>query len=82
MNKPAVPPMLPREPLTQKARAAIHKYASLKGERHMYIQYFMIDLVLEAERMRRAELYAWLKHQGYRWNTQFGWINSQKAQKQ
>lgn len=64
----AVPPMLPRERLTRKARGAIHKYVAIKGERVGHIQYFMIDLVLEAERMRRADLYAWLEGRGYRWD--------------
>ncbi|MDX2159934.1 MAG: hypothetical protein SF162_01285 [bacterium] len=72
-KKPAVPSILPREPLTSKARAAIHKYAALKGEKKMYLMYFMVDLVLEAERMRRSALYAWLEDHGYRWNSGIGW---------
>lgn len=68
-----IPPMLPREKLTRKARAAIHKFVDIKGEKVHRIGYFMIDLVLEAERMRRADLYEWPEKQGCRWQSGY-WL--------
>lgn len=62
-----VPKILPREPMTAKALAAITEYAFAKGKRHHNLGYFLIKFVLEAERMRRADLYAWLERKGYRW---------------
>lgn len=56
-NVRAVPPILPREPLTRKARAAISKYATIKAG-DLPIHHLMVRYVLEAERMRRADLYA------------------------
>lgn len=68
---PAVPAMHPRERLTDKARAAISKYASLKcGD--LPIHAFMVDAVLEAERMPRERLYAWLEAKGYHWRPAVG----------
>lgn len=66
-KKKTVPDMLPRERLTKKARAGIRKYASIKGEKYDHMSWFMVDLVLEAERMRRADLYQWLESKGYKW---------------
>jgi len=62
----AVPAILPREPLTKKARAAISQYATIKAG-DLPVHHFMVRYVLEAERMRRAVLYAWLENRGYRW---------------
>lgn len=68
-KKPAVPPILPREPLTKKAKAAISEYATIKADKKgLHIHYFMVEWVLEAERMRRADLYAWLEQRGYKWH--------------
>lgn len=66
MNKSSVPEMLPRERLTRKAREAISKYTIVRCEGRPY-HYFMVDAVLEAERMRRADLYGWLEKRGYCW---------------
>jgi hypothetical protein len=57
---------LPREPLTKKAFAAISEYATIRA-RDLRIHHFMVKYVLEAERMRRSDLYAWLESRGYRW---------------
>lgn len=74
MKTRTVPAILPREPLTAKARGAIHKYAAVKGDKVMNLQYYMINIVLEAERMRRADLYKWLEARGYKWSPRSGWI--------
>lgn len=73
MKKKSTIQMLPREKLTQKARAAIHLYTSLRGKKVDYLQGLMVDIVLKAERMRRADLYAYLEQRGYRWNGVY-WI--------
>lgn len=65
-RKTSSPTILPREPLTRKARAAIEKYAVLKGG-ELPLTHYMVGYVLEAERMRRVALYAWLENKGYRW---------------
>lgn len=65
-----VPAILPREPLTKKARAAIFAYANHKADIKLNgykMNYFMVNWTLEAERMRRADLYAWLEKKGYKW---------------
>ena len=67
----AVPEMLPRERLTKKAFAAISQYATFKAK-DLPIHHFMVRYVLEAERMRRADLYAWFEARGYRWVPQYG----------
>lgn len=73
-NSSPVPKILPREPLTKKALAAIEEYASVCG-RGLNIHYWMVRYVLEAERMRRSDLYAWLEKRGYRWLSSPGrWI--------
>lgn len=61
-----MPRILPREPLTQKAKAAILKYVAIKTEK-MPVMYFGVEKTLEAERMRRSDLYTWLESKGYRW---------------
>lgn len=63
--------ILPREMLTQKAKAAISEYASIKAG-DLPIHGLMVEYVLEAERMRRVDLYAWLEVKGYRWLPKFG----------
>ncbi|MCL4867812.1 MAG: hypothetical protein KJ063_02490 [Anaerolineae bacterium] len=74
----AVPPMLPREPLTKKALAAIEKFASIKAG-DLPLHYFMVRHVLKAERMRRSDLYAWLEKQDYRWQPHIGcWVKKDK----
>jgi hypothetical protein len=57
----------PREPLTRKAREAIELYADLKAERTGKYQHFMVEFILKAERMKRAQLYAILEEYGFRW---------------
>lgn len=66
----AVPGILPREPLTKKARAAIERYALIKCGEATFLQ-FLIDHSLHAERMRRANLYEWLEARGWRWKAQW-----------
>lgn len=66
-----VPAILPREPLTKKAFAAISEYATIKA-RDLPIHYFMVRYVLDAERMRRTALYTWLEQRGYRWYPELG----------
>jgi hypothetical protein len=63
--------ILPREPLTQKALRGIEAYAwaRCKG---VHIFNFLVKYTLEAERMRRVDLYAWLEKRGYIWDT-VGW---------
>lgn len=64
----------PREPLTKKANAAISKYAAVKGDKLNY-HHFMVKFVLEAERMKRVRLYAWLQDKGYIWKPRLGlWV--------
>lgn len=76
---PRVPPILPREPLTRKAKEAISVYAIIKtGD--LPIHYFMVKYVLQAERMRRADLYVWLEAKGYKWMHGF-WQKSEKPAK-
>lgn len=69
----AVPRINPREQLTKKARKAIHQYVYLKVSKHDFIAALAIDIVLEAERMRRSQLYSWLESRGYRWNG-YSWL--------
>lgn len=68
--------ILPREPLTKKARAAISKYAKLRsdGRNGLNAHEFMVGYVLEAERMRREKLYQYLEERGYRWR-RGSWLN-------
>jgi hypothetical protein len=68
MTKPAKPiaPILPREKLTHKARWAIQSYAVERCD-GLTIAYLLVDYTLQAERMRRSELYAWLEKRGYVW---------------
>lgn len=66
--KRAVPQIRARELLTNKARAAIECYALHRcGEAR--IATFLIKFTLDAERMRRADLYAYLEQRGYRWSS-------------
>jgi hypothetical protein len=58
--------ILPREPLTQKAYAAIEAYARAKDGSDEPT-YKIIKYTLEAERMRRRDLYQWLIDHGYKW---------------
>jgi hypothetical protein len=79
-TKRAVPGILPREPLTRKAYQAIEAYA-LARCKGLTIYTLLIKYVLEAERMRRADLYAWLEGHGYKWQArgEYGhWIQSEK----
>lgn len=65
--KSRVPPILPREPLTKKARAAIFAYVAHHTAGHMFA-FSVVSRTLEAERMRRSDLYGWLEKHGYQWN--------------
>lgn len=72
-----VPAILPREPLTKKAIAAICEYSIIRG-RDLRIHHLMVRYVLEAERMRRADLYAYLEQRGFKWTPEFGlWIKKE-----
>ncbi len=78
-RRKTVPSILPREPLTKKALAAIDQYASIKAEKvGLHIHWFMVKWVLEAERMRRKELYTWLEVKGYRWLPKYGFWEKKK----
>lgn len=65
-TKIPTPKIIPREPLSRKARQAITQYAIHKGK-NLPITGLMVGYVLQAERMRRADLYTWLEKQGYQW---------------
>jgi len=83
-SKSPVPPMHPREQLTQKAKAAISKYTIHKAasKRGLNIHWFMVDYVLEAERMPRQRLYDKLKGWGYVWDSLTGlWFKLEKGNK-
>ncbi len=65
-------PMHPREPLTQKAKQAIHAYAIDRcGD--LPLAYLLIGYTLDAERMPRQRLYDWLTKHGYKHNPRIGW---------
>jgi hypothetical protein len=62
----------PREPLTHKAKAAIEEYALFRcGDLHIFG--LLIKYTLEAERMKRVKLYAFLEGRGYYWDPRRGW---------
>lgn len=52
-----MPEILPRETM-KKARAAIFKYREVRLRKHPPFTILAVNLVLEAKRMRRADLYA------------------------
>lgn len=79
MAKKTIPAAKPREPLTKKRRAAIHTYVSSQGEKHGYMAYYMIELVLKAERLPAAELYERLERKGYRWDSRGGYWRTLKV---
>lgn len=67
VNKKIIQP-LPREPLTQKARAAIRAYAVFKcGD--LPLVYHLVTYSLEAERMPRQRLYTFLEKKGFYWDS-------------
>lgn len=73
----AVPKILPREPLTRKAKAAIAAYVFHYLE-NCPLVLLLIDKTLKAERMRRADLYSWLESKGYYWKSRTGcWEKSE-----
>jgi hypothetical protein len=56
-----------RQPaLSRKAKAAIERYVRLRAKNQLYA-HIIIDLTLKADRMKRADLYAWLRNKGYHW---------------
>jgi hypothetical protein len=73
-----MPAINPREPMTKKARAAIHKYTDHNAEKAGRIGFFMIELVLKAERMKRVDLYAALDKYGYTWDSRRGYWREKK----
>lgn len=80
-----VPKILPREPLTKKSFAAIFAYANHKADTQMdgyRMAHFMVKWTLEAGRMRRSALYAYLEERGFRWDAQFGNWDKQEKVKQ
>jgi len=60
-----------QQPLTKKTLGAILTYCTVQAEKTGPYQVFMVRHVLKADRMDRAELYAWLERRRYRWNG--GW---------
>jgi NOL1/NOP2/fmu family ribosome biogenesis protein len=69
--------ILPREPLTKKARSAIAQHVILEGNKKGNYFSVLIAACLAAERMRRADLYALLEKKGYRWKPKVGaWMES------
>jgi hypothetical protein len=71
--------MLPREPLTKKARAAIEQWVILAGRRYGHYLPVLLKACLAAERMRRADLYAALEKKGYAWKPRNGfWAETKK----
>ena len=74
-----IAPMLPREKLTDKAKWAIEKYA-VERCKGLHIVHLLVHYTLEGERMRRADLYAWLEKRGYVWK-QGSWYKPLKAVK-
>lgn len=66
----SVPSILPREPMTKKAKAAIWCYIHHQAEVKMNgypMAWLMFEATLKAERMRRGDLYTYLESKGYRW---------------
>lgn len=66
-KRPPIAPMHPREKLTRKAYRAIYTYTEIKC-RDLLLFDFAVRYTLEAERMSRAKLYAFLEQRGYRWD--------------
>ena len=75
-KKRAVPSILPREPLTKKARAAIDAYVRYKSGNVSASMPDVIRWTLDAERMRRSDLYEFLSGKGYKWDTKrsYWWV--------
>jgi hypothetical protein len=87
MNKPTIKKITihPREQLTEKAKAAISQYAihkSKKKQRGLNIHWFMVDYVLEAERMPRERLYRQLITWGYVWSPCTGFWYTKKIKEE
>lgn len=79
-KRPQSIPINPREPLTRKARAAILAYCQIKAEKAMPIMIWLITWTLEAERMKRKDLYAWLEAKGHTWQPASGcWYKKSKT---
>lgn len=75
--KRKIPRINPREPLTKKARAAVEAYARVRaaGRGGSPTLSGIVGYALQAERMSRADLYAWLMEHNYRWNARRGvWL--------
>lgn len=71
-TRKAIPNMLPREPLTKKARSAIVLYVKLRAK--SFTAYDIVDKTLKAERMCRVDLYLYLHKRGVRWDSRrAGW---------
>ncbi len=70
----------PREQLTKKAHEAIYTYCEyflVKKDYYESMRVFM-NIVLKAERMKRADLYAWLEDHDYRWNGRM-WFRKERS---
>lgn len=68
MTKSPIPPMHPREKLTQKAIRAIVCYVNIKLFHNEWASRTeVIHYTLEAERMTREQLYTYLTNQGWGW---------------
>lgn len=75
--------MHPRERLTRKARAAISQYCIIKSRGLPLYHELMVSAVLEAERMPRERLYAWLEERDCYWFCYTGaWVQSDQAKRQ
>jgi hypothetical protein len=80
MKKKSPVTILPREPLTNKARRSIEQYVLIQGKKKGEYMYVLVKATLEAERMRRSDLYAWLEKQGLVWRSGYWQKTTNKEQ--
>jgi hypothetical protein len=66
----------PREPLTKKAKGAITTFVTMTGKKKGTFVFVLIDAVLKAERMQRAQLYKYLEDHGHVW-TGYYWTEKE-----
>lgn len=84
MARKNIPAIHPREPLTKKAKVAITMYVKLRaaGRGGNYTTSDLISYTLQAERMPRVDLYAWLEAKHYRWRSQrVRWVELERKPK-
>jgi hypothetical protein len=67
----------PREPLTNKAKQGITTFALYKCN-GLTIRDLLIRYTLEAERMKRSDLYQWLEVHHYKWNGVY-WVSKKEV---